>query len=141
MAARKRVRVRKPKEALMRPDDREGLTTILDSILKKRVKAAQVLAEAKKEETALFAGLTKFGLTEWQGKLGKAEIVISKGRSSTVIHPAEFAELVDDEVFMECITVGVTKAKKHLSEKELKTVSTTTTAKDGDPTLKVEAFK
>lgn len=67
-----------------------------------------------------------------------AEIVTPMGRESREIDPKKFQKAVSPEDFWACIKVGVTDAKKVLSEKELDKISTVTPGKPGTPILKVD---
>lgn len=71
-----------------------------------------------------------------------AEYVSTKGRSTNTIDPAGFYKLCKNkEDFFAAVSVNATEAKRILPTKELATVTTTTSGKDGAPTLRVGKVK
>jgi len=68
---------------------------------------------------------------------GEAKVVIPAGRKSTWIDPKKFFKKVPEGDFFASITVGMEKAKKVLSEKEIASISTVTPAVPGEPALKI----
>lgn len=60
-----------------------------------------------------------------------------QGRKTTVIDLKLFKAAVKEDEFLECVKVSVTEAKKVLSEKALKKISTEIPAKPGQPAVKV----
>ena len=71
---------------------------------------------------------------------GDLKIKVPSGRSSTYIAPKEFHEMVDDDEFYESVSVSVTKARKHLSGKEINEIAKVTPAVPGAPRLDYEFF-
>lgn len=67
--------------------------------------------------------------------------VTPMGRSSTEIDPKVFQKKVGDEVFWKCVKVGVTEAKKHLTEAELRKVAVVTEGVPGEPYIEVAKKK
>lgn len=68
----------------------------------------------------------------------QAEIKTPMGRESREIDVKKFQKAVSADDFYACVKIGVTEAKKVLSEKELDKISKITPAKTGDPILKIE---
>lgn len=56
-------------------------------------------------------------------------------KTTNVIDPAGFRKLVTPEQFLECVTVGVTLAKRYAAESALEKI---TTPKSGNPYLEVK---
>lgn len=67
-----------------------------------------------------------------------AEMKTPMGRESRTIDAKKFQKKVDPADFWSCVKIGVTEAKKVLSEKELDSISTVVPAVAGAPTLKIE---
>lgn len=84
----------------------------------------------------MLAYMKEFNDKTIPAEYGNFEYDIPSGRGSTVVHLAEFKERVTEEEFMECVSVGVTKAKEVLSAKELKECSTFTPGKPGEARVK-----
>lgn len=63
------------------------------------------------------------------------------GKSTRTIDPEKFSEAVDAEVFWGCISVSVTAAAKHLTEKEIDAIATTVPGTMSAPKLSVKLLK
>jgi len=74
-------------------------------------------------------------LNEFKATTGDAGYITPESRASSVIIPSSFKAKVTDEEFMECITVGKTKAKKVLSEREIEAISKSNKATKKEPVL------
>lgn len=101
----------------------------------------QEIADKQKELATLQVeiedGMKKAGMDRHEVDTAVAEIKSPQGKSTTVIDKKAFLDKVGMDDFMECASVGVTKAKKVLSEKELASVSETIPPKAKDPVLKI----
>ena len=141
--AERKMRVRRKKSRIVPPlngdiDKLNGMlydiAATMDSIEAQGARLVQMKEDAFKE-------MKRLGLKEQKNGRCDAEIVRPSGRSSTLIDPREYQEAVaDDDAFFDSISVSVTKAKDHLSGKELAAVSKVTPAVPGQPALKVKVI-
>ena len=71
-----------------------------------------------------------------------ASMYVPPGRSSTVVDARMLRKLLkDDKEFYDCISVGVTQARKYLSTKTLDSISDHLPATPGRPELKIKMPK
>ena len=141
MAEKRRMRVRRKASKVIPPNgkDIDKLNGMLYSIAatEEQILALQAQSVQLRDET--FKEMKRLGLKEQKNGRCDAEIVRPAGRSKTEIDPREYQEAVQDEdAFYDSISVSVSKAKEHLSGKELSSVSKVTPATPGNPTLKVK---
>ena len=123
MAEKKRVRVRRTKEAILTAANKRQLGNQLDEIVEMMREVAELNEKIKQETEAMETMMQKFGIKEYNTLHGEAEIETPAPRATTVIDPALFKDLVTDEEFMECVSIGVTKAKKVITGRDLDKVS------------------
>ncbi len=140
MAEKRRMRVRRKASKVIPPNgkDIDKLNGMLYSIAatEEQILALQAQSVQLRDET--FKEMKRLGLKEQKNGRCDAEIVRPAGRSKTEIDAREYQEAVDDDAFYDSISVSVSKAKEHLSGKELAGVSKVTPATPGNPTLKVK---
>ncbi len=140
MAEKRRMRVRRKASKILPPNgkDIDHLNGMLYSIAatEEQILALQAQAVQLHEET--FKEMKRLGLKEQKNGRCDAEIVRPAGRSKTEIDPREYQEAVDDDAFYDSVSVSISKAKEHLSGKELAAVSKVTPATPGNPVLKVK---
>lgn len=89
------------------------------------------------EAAELQALMQKYHKTSQHNASGEARIEVWPGRKTVTIDPAKFAKAVSSEDFYACAKIGMTEAKKVLSEKEIERISTVTPPVPGDPKLKI----
>lgn len=141
MAEKRRMRVRRKKSKIIPPNgtDIDHLNGVLYSIAATEEHILSLQADASRLRDDAFKEMKRLGLKEHKNGRCDAEIVRPSGRSKTEIDPREYQEAVtDDDAFYDSISVSVSKAKEHLSGKELAAVSKVTPASPGDPTLKLK---
>jgi hypothetical protein len=141
MAEKRRMRVRRKASSIIPPngDDLDKLNGMLYSIAatEEQILALQASSVQLRDDT--FKEMKRLGLKEQKNGRCDATIVRPAGRSQTKIDPREYQEAVaDEDAFYDSISVSVTKAKEHLSGKELANVSKVTPAVPGTPVLKVK---
>jgi len=102
--------------------------------------AAQAALIAQTELDLAFA-MGEAGVTEQFTTKGHAYFKPQKGRAVNTIDPVLFRDAVDEDEFLECISVSVTKAKEVLPAKALARITTTIPGKDKEPKLVVEEVK
>jgi hypothetical protein len=134
MTAARKTRVR-------RVASTSGAKRSLNDKLKKAAEALRQIEEGNEALDKLKPWiedlLKEAGLVTYQAHGAVASMVASPGRASTEIDVVAFRAAVSDADFMSSISVGVTKAKKVMTDKELGKVSTKIPGKPGEPTLKV----
>jgi len=141
MAEKRRMRVRRKASKIVPPngDDINGLDGMLFNIAAREETIIAMSAQVSQMREEAFKEMKRLGLKEHKNSRVEAAIVRPAGRSKTEIDPREFHEaVIDDDVFYASISVSVSKAKEHLSGKELNNVATVTPAKPGDPMLKLK---
>ncbi len=141
MAEKRRMRVRRKKSRIVPPNsgDINGLDGMLHSIAAKEETIIAMSAQVVSMREEAFKEMKRLGLKEHKNGRVEAAIVRPAGRSKTEIDAREYHEaVIDDDIFYDSITVSVSKAKEHLSGKELNNVATVTPAKPGDPMLKLK---
>lgn len=141
MAEKRRMRVRRKANRVVPPNgnDIDKLNGMLYSIAATEDQILALQAQSVQLRDDTFKEMKRLGLKEQKNGRCDAEIVRPAGRSQTKIDPREYQEAVaDDEAFYDSVSVSVTKAKEHLSGKELAAVSRITAAVPGTPALKVK---
>jgi hypothetical protein len=141
MAEKRRMRVRRKASKIIPPNgkDIDKLNGLLYSIAATEEQILALQAESVQLRDDTFKEMKRLGLKEQKNGRCDAEIVRPAGRSKTEIDPREYQEAVeDDDAFYDSISVSVSKAKEHLSGKELANVSKVTPATPGNPTLKLK---
>lgn len=120
---------------------RKKMLTIAKETEDKMLQILEIQNDIAENHRKMLEYMEEFNDKSLPAEYGTFAHDIPKGRGSTVIHVAEFKEMVTEEEFIECATIGVTKAKEVLSAKELANVSTTTPGKPGNPTVKYKKKK
>lgn len=110
---------------------------LLQSIAKLQEEAACATREAAERETALFGLMTAGAVDRVEVADAVAEVTQSAGKASNIIDVKAFRKKVSDDDFLACISVGVTKAKEVLGQKELDKITTTIPGKTGEKKLKI----
>ena len=104
--------------------------------------AADAQAAAKKALTELDERMKKEKVNEIIVPMrGQAPAILADYKQSagtSTINPAKFFKLVTRDQFLDCVTVGIAKAKKIVSENALKDV--TTVGPPGDKSLNVRVL-
>ena len=113
------------------------LEDTLKSIAKLADQAAKINAEIAQKETELFDMMLKNKFEKVEVEAATAEITQSAGKSTNIIDVKAFRKKVSDDDFLACISVGVTKAKEVLGQKELDKITTTIPGKTGEKKLKI----
>lgn len=116
----------------------ESMLALWEANEKKMLKAA---AEMKAIEKEMFEAMVQFGDTHASTATVEAKIVTPVSRSSTEIDKVKYKKAVGEKAFMESVTISVTAAKKHLSEKELGLISTKVPGKEKPEELKISHVK
>jgi hypothetical protein len=136
----RRVRVKRETVALT-SSDKNQLTRLVNEYSELQIQIDEAIRRQREILPDLHAKMRATGTKKWGTDLGEAERVIPVGRSTTLIDKQAFREVVSDEEFMDCITVGVTKAKEVLSGKELASISETIPPAKKPEEVKVRVFK
>ena len=150
---KRRVRMRaKTKEQVQR-ESKYDVESLAAQAASARVAFQKAEAELQLAEQKLFEGMTATKMWEAHPKfhLGADHadgpdvhvealfnVETPMGRSTTVIDPRKYKEMVDESAFFSSIVVGITKAREHLGEKQIEKISTTTPAAKKDPVLKTQ---
>lgn len=119
-------------------EDEIRMDELLKSIAEKNVEAARVSLERQAMEKELFDLMQMYKVAELEVPEAKAKITTPVGRAVNTVDPRGFFELVTEEDFFNSVTIGITAARKVLSEKELKPITDTVAGKKGDPVLNIE---
>lgn len=110
---------------------------LLQSIAQLQEKAAEATRESAEKEATLFTLMHNGSVDRVEGEDAIAELTQSAGKATNIIDVKAFRKTVSDEDFLACISVGVTKAKEVLGQKELDRITTTIPGKTGDKKLKI----
>lgn len=109
----------------------------LKSIAKLQEQAEKIRIELAQKETVLFDMMVKNKFEKVEVDAAVAEVTQSAGKSTNIIDVKAFRKKVSDDDFLACISVGVTKAKEVLGQKELDKITTTIPGKTGEKKLKI----
>lgn len=99
--------------------------------LQDEIRQLQNQVDANKEQMLQF--MERYPVKSIDAEFGTFNYVVPKGRSTTEIRTEELAAMLSEEDFLDCVKPSVTQCRKHLSEKELKSISKTHPGKPGDP--------
>ena len=135
MADARRIRVSRTAVAPVSRTDSKRMDALLTSLCD-TAHQMKSLANSQAEEMAeLMKLMGASRKTELQNDAGTAKIVTPAGRRTVTIDPVKFSEAVSADDFYACVSVGMEKAKKVLSEREIEKISTIKPAVPGDPKL------
>lgn len=138
MAIRRISRTRTaPEAAPVAGKTKRQLIESLKSIAKIQATIEQLQKNLTPQIDQLQADMVKAKLVFLDCDDATADIVRSAGKSQVTINPKKFYAKVAEEDFFACCTIGVTKAKAVMGQKELDRISTTVPGKPGEPKLKV----
>lgn len=118
----RRVRIKR-QTTIVTASDRNKIRKIVDKVANNLLDIQEATEENKTAMVELDMLMSHLSLKEFQAEQGKAEYITKETRATNTIDVPEFRDKVTEEEFMECITVGITKAKKVLSGKELDSVT------------------
>lgn len=139
-AGRRRVRVSRKKQSVTEGD----VKVVLDDLTKKMARIEAKMKAEQREFQLLhekaFATMRAAKVDTHSCPHGDLKIKVSNGRSSTYISPKEYWAAVEEDAFFASVSVSVTKAKEHLSGKELNEIAEVTPGVKGPPTLKAEFY-
>jgi hypothetical protein len=96
----------------------------LQSIAKMQATIVQLQANISPLVEQLEEQMVKAKMTTLECAEAIAAITRSAGKASTTIDAKKFYDVVDEDDFFACVTVGVTKAKTVLGQKEIDKIST-----------------
>ncbi|MCK5307065.1 MAG: hypothetical protein KAJ73_00505 [Zetaproteobacteria bacterium] len=123
MAEKNRVRVRKSKNKTPAEEHSKELQGLLDRYAETDDKM-KALATTQQNALGQIENLmNKTGLRYFDTVRAEANVAPGVSRSTTVVDPVAFKAAVSKADFMESITIPIGKAKKVLSERELKKCS------------------
>lgn len=121
MASRLRV---KRHTTVVTTTNKSKVKKLVDSIADNQIVIDIAVAYNKAAMKELNDTMEELGLREFKGSKGEAEYITPTTRASSTIQVRAFKDAVSEDDFIECITVGKTKAKKVMSERELEAIST-----------------
>lgn len=113
------------------------MLALLQSIAKMQETVDKLRANMKPLMAELEEAMLSASISSLDSGTAVAEMTRSSGKAQTTIDPRKFHDIVDEKDFYECITVGVTKARTVLSEKEISRIASTVPGKPGPLTLSV----
>lgn len=143
MAERRRRRIRRTARRISGRRDSpkiEKLKKMQNRLIELETEISVKQAQAAEMREDILQFMLAQKIDECSIDTGKLEIDVPSGRSVTKVDPREFFEYVGEDEFFDSISVSVTKAREHLSDKELKSISETTPAKTQEPRLKLSIW-
>ena len=133
---RRRRRTKSEVSQLMESKLQDQLQTCIEL----ETKIARLKAEYEQETETLLELMEEANKSSVSNDKCEALYEQPTGRSTTTVNPAEYSEMVDWDDFISSIRVNISEAKKHLSEKELQSISETTPGNPGKPRVKLRVW-